>query len=184
MLRIPVLAEKDMDEAQRRVYDKIVSGVRKVPPAGPLVAAMHNAALAEAWSRMGEVLRFNSSLPERLREFTILVTGRYWDSQFEWYAHEPIGVKMGLSSRTIEALRRDTGKFDDPDEQLIYDYASTLLKKHGVDDALYKRAQDRFGTGVLIELTALIGYYCMVCSTLNAHCFDVPEGTPRPLPSL
>ena len=91
---------------------------------------------------------------------------------------------MGLSSSTIEALRLDTGKFDDPDEQLIYDYASTLLKKHAVDDALYKRAQDRFGTGVLIELTALIGYYCMVCSTLNAHCFDAPEGTPRPLPPL
>ena len=184
MLRIPVLTEKDMSDAQRRAYDKIVNGVRKTTPAGPLVAAMHNADLAEVWSRMGEVLRFNSSLPERLREFTILVTGRYWDSQFEWFAHEPIGLQKGLSPKTIEALRHDTGKFDDPDEQLIYDYASTLLKKHAVGDDLYKRAQTRFGTAVLIELTALIGYYCMVCSTLNAHCFDVPDGTKRPLPPL
>ena len=44
-----------MNDAQRRAYKKIVSGVRKVPPAGPLAAAMYNADLAEAWSRMGFV---------------------------------------------------------------------------------------------------------------------------------
>ena len=92
--------------------------------------------------------------------------------------------KVGLSPKSIEALRRDTGRFDDPEEQLIYDYASTLLKKHAVDDALYERARAHFGTNLLIELTALIGYYCMVCSTLNAHNFDVPEGTAQPLPPL
>lgn len=181
MLRIPVLAEKDMTPAQRRVYDKIVGGVRKGPPAGPLVAAMHRPELAEVWSQMGEVLRFQSSLPGRLREFAILLTARHWDSQFEWYAHEPFARKENLSPKSIEALRTASGRFDAEDEQLIYDYATALLQKHAVDDTLYKRAQAKFGTAVLIELTALVGYYCMIALTLNAHGFDVPAGTPRPL---
>ena len=73
MIRIPVLTEQDMTPEQLRVYQKISGGVRKGPPVGPLVAAMHHPELAEVWSKMGEVLRFNSSLPERLREFESIV---------------------------------------------------------------------------------------------------------------
>lgn len=184
MLRIPVLAEQDMNEAQRRVYDRITAGARKGPPIGPLVAAMHRPELAEVWAQMGDVLRFHSSLPEYLREFVILLTGRHWDSQFEWYAHEPIALRAGLSPASLEALRSGSGRFDSEEEQLIHDYTTTLLQRHFVDDALYERARARFGTPVLIELTALIGYYCMVSLTLNAHGFDVPEGARRPLPDV
>lgn len=182
MLRIPVLTEGDMNEAQRRVYAKIAGGTRKGPPIGPLVAAMHRPELAEAWAAMGDVLRFHSSLPERLREFVILLTGRFWDSQFEWYAHEPIALRAGLTQQTVDTLRQGGAQFADAGEQLLHDYATTLLARHFVDDALYERARAHFGTSVLIEITALVGYYCMVSLTLNAHGFDVPPGTPRPLP--
>ena len=182
MIRIPVLTEQDMTPEQLRVYQKISGGVRKGPPVGPLVAAMHHPELAEVWSKMGEVLRFNSSLPERLREFTILISARFWDSPVEWFLHEPLARKAGLSSESIESLRNCVGKFAAEDEQLVYDYANKLLGRHAVDDALYERARAHFGTTVLIELTALIGYYCMISLTLNAHNFEVPAGNPHPLP--
>jgi 4-carboxymuconolactone decarboxylase len=84
MPRIPLVTAASMTDAQRRVYEAMMNGPRRSPPVGPLAAAMHRPDLAEKWSDLGLVLRFNSSFPPRLREFVILLTGRFWDCQFEW----------------------------------------------------------------------------------------------------
>ena len=101
-----------MTDAQRRVYDAMMSGPRRSPPVGPLAAAMHRPDLAEKWSELGLVLRFNSSFPPRLREFVILLTGRHWDCQFEWFSHEAEARKAGLSAQSIETLRHGGHTFD------------------------------------------------------------------------
>ena len=58
------------------------------------------------------MLRFNSSFEPRLREFTILLTGRYWDCQFEWASHEGEARKAGLSDQSIETLRAGGSSLD------------------------------------------------------------------------
>ena len=123
MPRIPLVTEASMTDAQRRVYDAMMSGPRRSPPVGPLAAAMHRPDLAEKWSDLGLVLRFNSSFEPRLREFVILLTGRFWDCQFEWFSHEGEARKAGLSEQTIETLRRGGSTFAAADEQAIHDYA-------------------------------------------------------------
>ena len=105
MPRIPLVTEANMTDEQRRVYDAMRSGPRRSPPVGPLAAAMHRPELAEKWSDLGLVLRFNSSFEPRLREFVILLTGRFWDCQFEWFSHEAEARKAGLSDDSIETLR-------------------------------------------------------------------------------
>jgi 4-carboxymuconolactone decarboxylase len=184
MPRIPLVSEASMTDEQRRVYDAMMNGPRRSPPVGPLAAAMHRPGLAEAWSALGLVLRFNSSLPPRLREFVILLVGRHWDCQFEWFSHEPEARKAGLSPETIETLRHGGATFAAADEQAIHDYATELLRHHQVTDATYQAVLATYGTARIVELTALIGYYCMVALTLNAHEIGVPEGAPPPLPSL
>ncbi len=182
MARIPLVSESAMTPQQQRVYDAMLSGPRKSAPVGPLAVAMHRPELAEAWSALGLVLRFNSSFEPRLREFTILLTGRYWDCQFEWASHEAEARKAGLSAASIETLRRGGTQFDAPDEQLIHDYGVELLERHFAGEALYGRVRDMFGVTGVVELTALLGYYAMVALTLNAHEFGVPNGVAPPLP--
>ncbi|HEY2619331.1 MAG TPA: carboxymuconolactone decarboxylase family protein [Acetobacteraceae bacterium] len=184
MPRIPLVTATSMTDAQRRVYDAMMSGPRRSPPVGPLAAAMHRPDLAEKWSDLGLVLRFNSSFEPRLREFVILLTGRFWDCQFEWFSHEAEARKAGLSEQTIETLRHGGGTFDVADEQAIHDYAIELLRDHHVRDATYQRILDAYGSAGIVELTALIGYYAMVAMTLNAHEIGVPEGATPPLPAL
>jgi 4-carboxymuconolactone decarboxylase len=145
---------------------------------------MHRPDLAEKWSDLGLVLRFNSSLEPRLREFVILLTGRFWDCQFEWFSHEAEARKAGLSEQTIETLRHGGRTFAAPDEQAIHDYATELLRDHHASDTTYQRILDSYGTAGIVELTALIGYYAMVALTLNAHEIGVPEGATPPLPAL
>jgi 4-carboxymuconolactone decarboxylase len=184
MPRIPLVTESSMTDAQRRVYEAMLSGPRRSPPVGPLAAAMHRPDLAEIWSELGLVLRFNSSFPPRLREFVILLTGRFWDCQFEWFSHEAEARKAGLSGQSIETLRHGGASFAAPDEQAIHDYAIELLRDHRVGDSSYRRILDTYGTAGIVELTALIGYYAMVALTLNAHEIGVPEGATPPLPPL
>ena len=184
MPRIELVTGASMTDAQRRVYDAMKSGPRRSPPVGPLAAAMHRPELAEKWSDLGLVLRFNSSFEPRLREFVILLTGRFWDCQFEWFSHEAEARKAGLTDQTIETLRHGGAAFEAADEQAIHDYAMELLGNHKVSDATYRRILDAYGTSGIAELTALIGYYAMVALTLNAHEIGVPDGAVPPLPAL
>ena len=184
MPRIPLVSETNMTDAQRRVYDAMMHGPRRSPPVGPLAAAMHRPDLAEAWSALGLVLRFNSTLPPRLREFVILLVGRHWDCQFEWFSHEGEARKAGLSAQSIETLRQGGAVFAAPDEQAIHDYATELLRNRHATDATYQAVLAAYGTAGIVELTALIGYYAMVALTLNAHEIGVPEGATPPLPAL
>ena len=184
MPRIPLVAEADMNAEQRRVFGAMIGGQRKSAPVGPLAVAMHRPALAETMSALGLVLRFNSSFEPRLREFTILLTGRYWDCQFEWASHEAEARKAGLSDASIEALRAGGSVFAAADEQAIHDYGMELLAKHFASDATYQRILGLFGTAGAVELTGLIGYYAMIALMLNAAEFEVPAGMMPPLPSL
>ncbi len=182
MPRIPLVAEADMTAEQRRVHDAMINGQRRSAPVGPLAVAMHHPALAETMSALGLVLRFNSSFEPRLREFTILLTGRYWDCQFEWASHEAEARKAGLSDASIETLRTGGAVFAAADEQAIHDYGMALLTQHFASDATYGRVQALFGTAGAVELTGLIGYYAMIALMLNAAEFEVPTGMVPPLP--
>ena len=103
MPRITLPSPEQMNPDQRRVHDAIVSG-RRGKIQGPLRAALHNAELAERWSALGELLRYGTTLPPRLSELAILVTGRACQSPFEWYAHRVEGEKAGIEPHVIEAI--------------------------------------------------------------------------------
>jgi 4-carboxymuconolactone decarboxylase len=182
MARIKLFPTGDMNAEQRRVHDEIVGGARgKI--VGPLRAALHNPELAERMSRLGELLRFRTGLAPRLSELAILVTARHWDSEFEWFQHEPIAAKAGLSRASIDALAQGRPPATPAaDESTVHDYCAELLATHAVSDGNYRRALELLGERGVVELTALIGYYSMVALTLNAHQFDLPPGTPPPLP--
>ena len=111
MPRIPLVTEATMTPEQREVYDAMLNGPRKSAPVGPLAIAMHRPELAQAMSALGLVLRFGSRFEPRLREFTILFTGRHWDCQFEWASHEAearSGRSVGRLDRNV-ARRRHAG---------------------------------------------------------------------------
>ena len=171
-----------MTPTQREVHRAMIDGPRKSAPIGPLAIAMHRPEMAQAMSNLGVVLRFNSTFAPRLREFTILLTGRYWDCQFEWASHEAEARKAGLTGATIETLRDGGDRFDAADEQAIHDYGMELLTRHFASDSTYQRVLALFGVAGAVELTGLIGYYAMIALMLNAAEFEIPAGMTPPLP--
>lgn len=181
MSRIPFPTEETMNEAQRAVYDDIVSGPRG-RLVGPLRAVLHNPELAQRWQKLGEMLRFGTSLPPRLNELAILVTARHWNSQIEWYIHQQAALTAGLSQSIADEIKNcDVPGFTDPHDAAVYEFARQLLAQGTVAPLVYDRIRDWFGVTGVVELTAVVGYYTMVSMTLNAHEIPLPDGAPNPL---
>ncbi len=182
MPRIPLPSSRDeLDEAQRVVWDAVVSGPRG-QVIGPLRAAIHNAELAGRWSALGETLRFSTSLEKRLSELAICVTGRRWSSQVEWFVHAATAAKVGVAPVVLDAMLHGMAPpFEKRDEAVVYEFARTLQEDGRVPDAIYDEARGMFGVKGVVELTALVGYYTMVSMTLNAHGVPLPDGEAEPM---
>ena len=174
--RVPILHTNEMSPEQRRIYDAVVSGPRG-QMIGPLRAAIHSPELAALWSQLGEFLRFRTCLPPRLNELAIVVTGRRWTSQVEWWVHARACVKAGIAQVVVDeigALR--TPVFDDAADLEVYEFARILQETGRVPPEVYRAVEGRWGTQGVVELCAVIGYYTMVSMTLNAHQLPLPEG--------
>jgi len=79
--RFPALAPEAMSPAQRQAAEAIAAGPRG-GLRGPFNAWLRSPELADRAQRLGEYLRFRSSVPKRLNELAILITARAWDAEF------------------------------------------------------------------------------------------------------
>lgn len=182
--RFTELKPEQMTPEQKNVADAIMSGPRK-RLAGPFNAWLRSPVIADRLQKVGEYLRFNSSLPPRLNEFAILITARAWNAQYEWYAHHILAMKSGLDPKVAEELAE--GKRPStmqPDEAVIYDFSTQLRRNKQVDDATYKAMLDKFGEQGIVDLIAVNGYYDTVSMTLNVAQVPLPAGVPTPLKPL
>jgi len=183
MARIPLPSRAEMTPAQQQVYDEVVSGPRGAV-VGPLRAAIHNPELAQRWSALGEVLRFETTLPKRLNELAILVTGRRWTSQLEFLVHARAALAAGMSPAAIEAIRLGRPPTLNVEEAEVYEFARQLQQTGRIPLPAYRSVEARWGVQGVVELTAVIGYYTMVSMTLNAHEIPLPAGEEEPLRHL
>jgi 4-carboxymuconolactone decarboxylase len=169
-----------MSPAQRAVADAIASGPRQ-GIRGPFNAWLRSPELADRLQKVGEYVRFNSSLDKRVNEMAILMTAQAWGSQYEWYAHAPLAIKAGLDPAVVAAIgsgRKPENMKDD--EAIVWEFTTQLRHDHGVDDATYAKALEKFGERGVIDLVAVNGYYDTVSMTLNVARVAPPAGEEMP----
>ena len=184
--RLKPLPESEMSEAQLKAAREFASGPRgRVNPNGPNFALLRSPQLMERTQKVGEYLRFNSSIPTRLNEFAILITARQWNAQMEWFAHHPLAIKAGLSPEVAADLaqgRRPAGMKDD--EAAVYQFCKEIHDNKEVSDATYKAVVEKFGERGVMDLIGLTGYYTMLAMVLNVTRMALPDGASPPLPAL
>ena len=180
--RMPPLAMEELDEAQRVAAQELIAGPRKGVK-GPFIPLLRSPDLLRHVQKLGEHLRFNTSLSRRVSEFATLICAREWTQQFEWYVHVPLALEAGTAADAIEALREGRRPTTlSPEEQTVYDFAMELLRNKGVSDATYQDALSRFSEQGVVELVAIIGYFGMVSMILNvAHTAAAPVPGIKPL---
>jgi 4-carboxymuconolactone decarboxylase len=178
--RFPDLRREQMSEAQKRVYDSLAGGPRG-GVRGPFGPLLQSPELADRVRELSDYLRFRTSLPARLNEFAILITARFWGAEFEWFAHRPLALKGGLPESIANDLAQNKRPANmKPEEELVYDFCTTLHRQHFVDDALFKRAVGMLGEQKVVDLIAVSGYYTLVSMMLNVAEIPLPPGEKSP----
>jgi len=178
--RFSDLRREQMSEAQKRVHDSLAGGPRG-GVRGPFGPLMQSPELAERVRELSDYLRFNTSLPARLNELAILITARFWRAEYEWYAHKPLALKAGLEESIPEDMARNRRPGNmKPDEELVYDFCTTLHRQHFVDDSLFKRAVAMLGEQGVVDLIGVSGYYTLVSMVLNVAEIPLPPGEKSP----
>ena len=178
--RMPQIPLEKMTPAQRGVAEGIMNGPRG-RMSGPFNAWLRSPELADRLQKVGEYVRFHTSLEKRINEMAILMTAQAWGAQYEWYAHAPLALKAGLDPAVITAL--GAGRKPDnmkEDEAVAWEFVTQLRRDHSVDDATYARAAEKFGEAGIVDLIAVNGYYDVVSMTLNVAHVKPPADAELP----
>ena len=173
MSRLPQLTYEEMNTAQQQLHDEILAGPR-TRIAGPMHAWFLNPDYGELIQKVGAFCRYETSLQPRLSELAIIIVARHWNADVEWFAHTAIALENGLAQAVVDAIEQDQRPdFTNDDEALIYDLTKSILVTKRVPDELYQKAESELGSKTLLELTAIIGYYCNIAVQLNF--FEIPD---------
>ncbi|MEN9498570.1 MAG: hypothetical protein RIS83_389 [Pseudomonadota bacterium] len=179
--RLPIRPREELDPAQQAVWDRMAAGARGGVK-GPFQALITSAELCARVEQLGVFVRFECSVPMRLRELAILCVGHHWKAAYEWFAHAPIAEKQGVPPAVIAAIGRDSEKipFDSDADRIVVAFVRALLRTGKVPDAEYQAAQSLLGDKGTVELTGLVGYYSLLAMQLNTFRVDPPEGSAIP----
>jgi 4-carboxymuconolactone decarboxylase len=172
MPRYRELSTGDMTPEQKAVVDEIVSGKRG-RFGGPFQLLIRSPEVCKHLSRLGEYLRWGSSLSPALSELAICLTARHIRANYEWHAHAPLAVEGGVPAAAIEAIRTGaTPHFAAKDQALVHKLMTELIDTKRLSDASFAEGIAAFGEQGIVELGTIIGYYTAIGNALNV--FDVP----------
>ncbi len=178
--RFPQLTMPQLSDQQRPLGEAIMK-ISRVGIAGPYNPMLRSPVFGQRMFDLLAYLRWDTSVPLRLNEFTILIIGRQWRSQVEWFAHAPLAEKAGLSPRIIAELKANKRPTDmAPEEAAVYDFVTELTTKHEVSDETFGRARKLLGEQQVVDLTAVAGTYITVAMLLAMARESVPAGEEPP----
>ncbi|MBS7791663.1 carboxymuconolactone decarboxylase family protein [Roseococcus sp. SDR] len=174
MPRLHLPPEAEMTPAQKASVAEAVAGIRGRVPA-PMIAWLRNPVLASRGQKLGELLRYETSLEPRLSELAILVCARHWTSHHEWTAHKREALRAGLAPEVIAAIAaRRAPVLGEAREQAVFEVSQTLLATGRVPKPLYEAGLTALGERGMVELVGILGYYCLVALTLNTFELGLP----------
>jgi 4-carboxymuconolactone decarboxylase len=162
--RLPAVKRDDLDDAGKKHFDSR----GPVDAYGPGGIRLYSLPVAEHMEGVNDFLRHKSGLDPRLVELAILVTAREEDCEYVWTAHEPQGLKAGLSPAIVDVVkfRKSTDGLAEKDAVII-DLGREAIVKHHVSSATAARALNLYGKQGLVNIVALIGDYASTAILLN-----------------
>jgi 4-carboxymuconolactone decarboxylase len=183
----------ELNPDSRAVYDAIAGGPRASAAKvfqmadedgrleGPFNAMLTAPALGMPLQELGASIRYRTSFTDRGREIAILAVSAHHACDYEWYAHQALGAKCGLSPDELEALKlgRSAATFSSS-EAVIHSTACALITRRALTDAESAAAVAALGIEAVTELTILIGYYECLQLLMGAWQPPLPAGVIDP----
>ena len=180
-MRLPALTE--LTPRQQEISDAIAA--KRGATRGPFLIWLRSPELAEKVDALGAYCRFDASINERLRELSLLIAARHFDAQYSWNAHDKKAIAAGVSAESIKELANNAAPhFAHADEQLLYSFATQILRDHFVDQETFDAAHAEWGEAGLVDIIGCLGNFSMLAMLLNTFQVDLKPGDEAPFPDV
>lgn len=181
MARVPYIDREDLREPDRSIYDRIArtrgAAEPDVPMPSSFRALLNSPGAAEAVGRLGEYVRFESSLEPVAREIAILSVARQTSSDYVWAHHEPVARRVGVPDEVIESILTGRAPMGIPAKVGIFAQAAKELVSQGtLSPRTFQAVEHLLGPGGAVELVVLVGYYAMLSTALSALGVEIEDG--------
>ncbi len=191
--RLPTIQRDTLDAEGQRVFDIIVNPDSRYSTGlrGPIGMWMYSPPMAEHLFPASTYLRFGAdgARDQRLAELAILTAARSLNSQYEWSAHEGLGLQAGLEEEIIDLVRFDHPVAEGDGlpgfgevEATIVQATRELIREPKLSRETFEAAQRLLGNQGIVDLVGLIGHYTLVNYTLKAFDVQRPPGSRLLLP--
>ena len=175
MARLLSITSKEQVPAKdHATFDSIVASRGAVQ--GPFTMWLHSPEVAGRVAHLGAYVRFEGSLDIRVRVLAAMTVAREFEAMYVWGAQSGGARRLGVPETTIAAIRENRSDGMPPEDAQIVEFTRALLRRHRVDDATFRAMQERLGNDALIQLTTAIGYYTLLCMTVNACELEAGPG--------
>ncbi len=184
--RLPLPRREDLDEYGQKTYDRgAVPGANIAGLQGPAGIQLYSPWATHQLSILSKYLRDDAGFTPRVREIAFLTTSREMDNQFEWTAHEPVALKVGVPENVIDVI-----KYKKPTEGLqegdaiIIELGRQIWAAHKVDSQTFARAHAIFGSRMLVDLVLIMGHHATIAALLTTFDMQLHKGHEPLLPKL
>ena len=109
-------------------------------------------------------VRNNCTTSRQLRELMILRGAQLCQSDYEWFQHEAMAKKAGISQAKIDLIKdwKESEAFDEK-EKVVLALMEALIEDGGkVSDELNERLKEHFNEAEYLELVMTGSFYTMV----------------------
>ena len=160
MARVPYVSREELDSAGQSIYDRIRED-RGVAEVGLQFRALLNSPEAAGYlTSLGASLRFQSAMPDDLKELAIILVAREWNSGIEWTGHSVAAANAGISDDAIEGIR--TGKAPgclEGSQADIARFVQQMIREKDVSDDNFQPVHELLGDRGVVDLTMTVSYY-------------------------
>jgi 4-carboxymuconolactone decarboxylase len=145
MARVPYVNRDELDAEGQEIYDRIRRDRNASEVGLQFRALLHSPKATGYLTSLGAQLRFQSAMPESLKELAIILVAREWNSAIEWTGHAVLAARAGVSAESIEAIR-------------------TRQAPAGLTEQEQVIAREQLlGTRGVVDLALTCSYYTAVC---------------------
>jgi 4-carboxymuconolactone decarboxylase len=162
MARLPEIRARELlPEAHRDVFDYLVKTRGAV--SNGFSVLLNSPDVAGRIAHVGSYIRFENTLPDRVRELAALTASCEMGNSYEQTIHTHDVANLGVGQTVIDAVN-GKGPLDglSEEEALPVRAARELIRDHRLSDDSFRTARRMLGDQGCLDLVATIGYYSML----------------------
>ncbi|MEH0421299.1 carboxymuconolactone decarboxylase family protein [Streptomyces sp. B21-083] len=146
-----------------------LTGGRTVPPSNALGLLLHHPRLAKAFLTFSTQLLYRSSLPDKMRELTILRVAWRHRCRYEWTHHVVMARAAGITEEELQEVRLGTAT-------LVNRAVDELETTSTLSDEVYADLAKELDERQLMDFVFTVGSYGLQAMAYNTFGVDPDPG--------